>query len=256
MPTAPKTSRSSGRRWRRRGGSTGAISSPTGPASISSRSCCCRIGWCGSNARTACRASSCAGSTAAKNMSSTSRRRLIRSPSTAVTSSTTDLLRFTYSSMTTPAEVSDYDWRAARAGLRKRQEIPSGHDPADYVTRRLMAPTADGETVPISLLHRKELMLRRHHAAAAVRLRRLRHLDPGRRSPPTGCRWSIAASSTPSPMCAAAAKKAGAGIARQARRQDRTPSATSSPRREYLIAQRSTRRLAASSPMAAPPAAC
>ncbi len=70
----------------------------------------------------------------------------------------TDLLRFTYSSMTTPAEVWDYDLATRARRLRKRQEVPSGHDPADYVTRRLMAPTADGETVPISLLHRKGLI--------------------------------------------------------------------------------------------------
>jgi oligopeptidase B len=67
----------------------------------------------------------------------------------------TNLLRFTYSSMTTPAEVWDYDLAARSRTLRKRQEIPSGHDPSAYVTRRLLAPAPDGETVPISLLHRK-----------------------------------------------------------------------------------------------------
>src|SRR5580704_9376122 len=67
----------------------------------------------------------------------------------------TDVLRFTYSSMTTPAEVWDYDLATRERTLRKRQEIPSGHDPADYVTQRLFAPAADGETVPLSLLHRK-----------------------------------------------------------------------------------------------------
>jgi oligopeptidase B len=70
----------------------------------------------------------------------------------------TDVLRFTYSSMTTPAEVWDYDLVTRERTLRKRQEIPSGHDPADYVTRRLFAPAADGESVPISLLHRKDLI--------------------------------------------------------------------------------------------------
>jgi oligopeptidase B len=69
----------------------------------------------------------------------------------------TDLLRFTYSSMTTPAEVWDYDLAARTRTLRKRQEIPSGHDPSAYVTRRVLAPARDGETVPISLLHRKDL---------------------------------------------------------------------------------------------------
>ena len=69
----------------------------------------------------------------------------------------TNLVRFTYSSMTTPAEVWDYDLATRERTLRKRQEVPSGHDPSAYVTRRLFAPTADGETVPISLLHRKDL---------------------------------------------------------------------------------------------------
>jgi oligopeptidase B len=71
----------------------------------------------------------------------------------------TDRLRFTYSSMTTPSEVWDYDCAARTRTLRKRQEVPSGHDPADYVTRRLHAPTADGETVPISILYHKNTPL-------------------------------------------------------------------------------------------------
>jgi oligopeptidase B len=69
----------------------------------------------------------------------------------------TSTLRFNYSSMTTPAEVYDYDMAARTRILRKRQEIPSGHDPARYVTRRLMARAPDGELVPISLLCRADL---------------------------------------------------------------------------------------------------
>jgi oligopeptidase B len=69
----------------------------------------------------------------------------------------TDTLRFTYSSMTTPAEVWDYDLATRERVLRKRQEVPSGHDPAAYVTRRVFARATDGETIPISLLHRKDL---------------------------------------------------------------------------------------------------
>ncbi len=67
----------------------------------------------------------------------------------------TTTLRFTYSSMTTPAQVFDYDMEARTRLLRKTQEVPSGHNAADYVTRRLYAPAGDGETVPISLLYRK-----------------------------------------------------------------------------------------------------
>ena len=71
----------------------------------------------------------------------------------------TDTLRFTYSSMATPQRVYDYGMESRARVLRKEQEVPSGHDPALYVTRRLFAPTTDGETVPISLLHRKDTPL-------------------------------------------------------------------------------------------------
>jgi oligopeptidase B len=67
----------------------------------------------------------------------------------------TDVIRFVYSSMTTPAETFDYNMRTRERVLRKRQEVPSGHDPSLYVTRRVFAPTADGESVPVSLLYRK-----------------------------------------------------------------------------------------------------
>jgi oligopeptidase B len=41
--------------------------------------------------------------------------------------------------------------------LRKRQEIPSGHNPADYVTTRIMATSHDGAKVPVSILHHRDL---------------------------------------------------------------------------------------------------
>ena len=68
----------------------------------------------------------------------------------------TTTLRFGYSSMTTPAEVFDYDMATRERILRKRQEIPSGHNPADYVTTRIMAKANDGAEVPVSILHRKD----------------------------------------------------------------------------------------------------
>jgi oligopeptidase B len=61
--------------------------------------------------------------------------------------------------MTTPARVYDYDMATRQRVMRKQDEIPSGHDPADYVTRRVFAPVADGETVPVTLLYRRDTAL-------------------------------------------------------------------------------------------------
>ncbi|TIT14156.1 MAG: S9 family peptidase [Mesorhizobium sp.] len=71
----------------------------------------------------------------------------------------TETMRFTYSSMTTPVQVFDYNMRSRERVLLKTQEVPSGHDPEHYVTRRLMAPAADGELVPISLLYHRDTPL-------------------------------------------------------------------------------------------------
>jgi oligopeptidase B len=67
----------------------------------------------------------------------------------------TETIRFSYSSMTTPSQLFDYDLRTRERTLLKTQEVPSGHDPDDYVTRRLMAPAADGELVPVSIVYHR-----------------------------------------------------------------------------------------------------
>ncbi len=64
----------------------------------------------------------------------------------------TTLTRFVYQSPTTPRQTFDYDMASRARTLRKTQEIPSGHDPARYVARRLQATAPDGERVPITLL--------------------------------------------------------------------------------------------------------
>ncbi|MEI6203177.1 MAG: prolyl oligopeptidase family serine peptidase, partial [Enhydrobacter sp.] len=70
----------------------------------------------------------------------------------------TTTTRFAYSSMTTPSEVYDYDMETRQRTLRKRQQIPSGHDPATYVTTRIFAKAQDGAEVPVSILHRRDLV--------------------------------------------------------------------------------------------------
>jgi oligopeptidase B len=71
----------------------------------------------------------------------------------------TDVVRFSYSSMTTPSELYDYNMTTRERTLLKRDEVPSGHNPGDYVTRRVMAPAGDGEQVPVTLLYRHDTPL-------------------------------------------------------------------------------------------------
>jgi oligopeptidase B len=71
----------------------------------------------------------------------------------------TDILRFTYSSPTTPAQVFDYNMQSRTRVLMKTQEVPSGHDPKDYVAKRLLAPAHDGEMVPVTVLYHKNTKL-------------------------------------------------------------------------------------------------
>lgn len=66
----------------------------------------------------------------------------------------TDTLRFSYSSMTTPVQVYDYNMRSRTRVLRKTQEIPTGHDISLYKTRRIQATAHDGEKIPVTLLYR------------------------------------------------------------------------------------------------------
>ena len=68
----------------------------------------------------------------------------------------TTSLRFSYTSLKTPAAVYDYDMDARSRVLRKQQEIPSGYDADQYDTRRIWATSRDGTAVPISLLMLKD----------------------------------------------------------------------------------------------------
>ncbi|HHG91313.1 MAG TPA: S9 family peptidase [Devosia sp.] len=68
-------------------------------------------------------------------------------------------IRFTYSSPTTPSRVFDYDLETGARTLRKEQEVPSGHNPKDYITRRIFAEATDGEKIPLTLLYHKDTRL-------------------------------------------------------------------------------------------------
>ncbi len=68
----------------------------------------------------------------------------------------TTKMRIGYSSPSTPSQTFDYDLATKERVLRKEQEVPSGHDAADYEVKRVLAPARDGETVPVTILYHKD----------------------------------------------------------------------------------------------------
>lgn len=67
----------------------------------------------------------------------------------------TQTIHFSYSSPTTPASVFAYDMKTRERTLVRQQTVPSGHNPEDYETRRIVITARDGEEVPVTLLFRK-----------------------------------------------------------------------------------------------------
>jgi oligopeptidase B len=65
--------------------------------------------------------------------------------------------RFSFASMACSQEIYDYDFVHRQRILRKKQETPKDFDASAYVTRCVFACADDGETVPISLMHRRDL---------------------------------------------------------------------------------------------------
>ena len=66
----------------------------------------------------------------------------------------TDQLRYTYTSMTTPASTYELNVRTGERTLLKEQPVLGGFDKNDYVTERLWATARDGARIPVSVLYR------------------------------------------------------------------------------------------------------
>jgi len=70
----------------------------------------------------------------------------------------TNKFRFSYSSMTTPNSVIEYDMNSKEKVVLKETEVLGGtFDKNNYVSRRVWAPARDGKQVPISLVYRKDM---------------------------------------------------------------------------------------------------
>ncbi len=69
----------------------------------------------------------------------------------------TEIVRYAYSSLTTPTTIYDYNVRTRQQVLLKRDPVLGSFDPGDYVTEFLFAPARDGARIPVSLVYRKGL---------------------------------------------------------------------------------------------------
>jgi oligopeptidase B len=70
----------------------------------------------------------------------------------------TELVRYAYSSLTTPTTLYDYNIRTREQVLLKRDPVLGSFDPKNYVTEFLSAPARDGAQIPVSLLYRKDFV--------------------------------------------------------------------------------------------------
>ncbi len=67
----------------------------------------------------------------------------------------TDILRYSFSSLTTPNSVIDYNMSTREKKVLKQEEVLGGFDKNNYESKRLWAKAGDGTMVPISLVYRK-----------------------------------------------------------------------------------------------------
>ncbi len=65
------------------------------------------------------------------------------------------LVRYTYTSLTTPTTTYDYDVRTGERRLLKQEPVLGGFDAARYATEYLWAPARDGAEIPVAVVYRK-----------------------------------------------------------------------------------------------------
>jgi oligopeptidase B len=67
----------------------------------------------------------------------------------------TELLRYGYTSLTTPTSTFDYNMKTKERKLMKQQEVVGGYNPDDFQTERLWATADDGTEIPMSIVYKK-----------------------------------------------------------------------------------------------------
>lgn len=65
------------------------------------------------------------------------------------------VVRYVYTSLTTPVSVYDYNMGTKEKKLMKQQEVVGGYNPADYITERVTVTSKDGVKIPMSIVYKK-----------------------------------------------------------------------------------------------------
>ena len=72
----------------------------------------------------------------------------------------TDIIRYSYNSMTTPASVIDFNLTTKKKEIQKEQEVLGGKfQKENYISKRIWATARDGKKVAISLVYHKNTVL-------------------------------------------------------------------------------------------------
>lgn len=71
----------------------------------------------------------------------------------------TDILRYGYTSLTTPTSVIDFNMKDKTFEVKKEQVVLGDFNKENYVSERIWAEARDGEKVAISLVHHKDTKL-------------------------------------------------------------------------------------------------
>jgi oligopeptidase B len=71
-----------------------------------------------------------------------------------------EVVRYTYTSLTTPRTTYDYDTRTGERVLLKREPVLGDFDPLRYATEYVWPPARDGKRVPVAIVYRRDLFQR------------------------------------------------------------------------------------------------
>ncbi len=70
-----------------------------------------------------------------------------------------EILRYGYSSLTTPSSTIDYNMVTREKTIKKEQEVLGGFDKTNYESKRIFATASDGKKIAMSIVYRKGIKL-------------------------------------------------------------------------------------------------